>query len=122
MVGLVIYFAYSKGWILANFETITAQQARTLLENDKNVTLLDVRTVQEFKSGHLRDAKLIPLGELKKNLDKLEADRNKRIIVYCRSGSRSVSASRILEEHGFVPLNVKNGIIGLMGMNMEIVK
>ena len=122
MVGLVIYFAYSKGWILANFETITSKQAQTLLHNDSNVTLLDVRTVQEFKNGHLRDAKLIPLADLEKNLDKLEAEKHRKIIVYCRSGSRSVSASRILEKHGFVPLNVKNGIIGLIGSGAEIVK
>ena len=122
MVGLVVYFAYTKGWILANFESITPKQAQTLLQNDENVTLLDVRTIDEFKSGHLRNAKLIPLSKLEKNLGKLQADKQKKIIVYCRSGSRSVSASRILEKHGFVPLNVKQGIIGLMGMKMEIVK
>ncbi|WP_295419301.1 rhodanese-like domain-containing protein [Sulfurovum sp.] len=122
MAGLVVYFAYSKGWIFANFESITAKQAQTLLENDQNVTLLDVRTIEEFKSGHLRDAKLIPLSELEDNLDKLKADKNKKIIVYCRSGSRSVSASRILKENGFTPLNVKGGIIQLMGAKAEIIK
>ncbi len=122
MMGLVLYFAYSKGWILANFESITPQQAQSLLQNDNNVTLLDVRTIEEFKQGHLRGAKLIPLSVLEKNLDKLRADQNKKIIVYCRSGNRSVSASRILNKHGFVPLNVKGGIIGFMGVKMEIVK
>jgi rhodanese-related sulfurtransferase len=122
MVGLVIYFSYTKGWILANFESITPKQVQTLLQNDENVTLLDVRTIEEFKSGHLRDAKLIPLSKLEENLDKLQADKHKKIIVYCRSGNRSVSASRILESHGFTPLNVKQGIIGLMGVKMEIVK
>ena len=122
MAGLVIYFSYSKGWILANFASITPKQAQTLLQNDENVTLLDVRTIEEFKSGHLRDAKLIPLSKLEENLDKLQADKHKKIIVYCRSGNRSVSASRILGKHGFTPLNVKQGIIGLMGVKMEIVK
>jgi len=122
MVALVFYFAYTKGWILANFESITAKQAQTLLMNDDNVTLLDVRTIPEYKKGHVRGAKLIPLGQLESNLDKLEADRNKKIIVYCRSGSRSVAASRILEKHGFVPLNVKQGMIGLLGTDLEIVK
>jgi len=59
---------------------------------------------------------------LEKNLDKLKADKNKKIIVYCRSGSRSVSASRILEKHGFTPLNVKQGIMGLKDIKMEIVR
>ena len=122
MAGLVFWFAYSKGWIFANFESIDAKQAIHLLENDDNVTLLDVRTIQEYKSGHLRDATLIPVQALSKNLGMLKQDKNKKIIVYCRTGSRSVSASRILEENGFTPLNVKGGIIQLMGANAELVK
>jgi len=122
MVGLVVWFAYTKGWILANFESIDAKTAITLLENDDNVSLLDVRTIAEYKEGHLRDATLIPMSALAKNLGMLKQDKNKKIIVYCRSGSRSVSASRILEEHGFTPLNVKGGIIQLMAEKVEIVK
>ncbi|MGB5506409.1 MAG: rhodanese-like domain-containing protein [Sulfurovum sp.] len=122
MAGLVFWFAYSKGWILANFESIDAKQAIYLLENDDNVTLLDVRTIQEYKSGHLRDATLIPVQALSENLGMLKQDKNKKIIVYCRVGNRSVSASRILEENGFTPLNVKGGIIQLIGAKAELVK
>lgn len=122
MAGLLFWFAYSKGWIFANFESIDAKQAIHLLENDDNVTLLDVRTIQEYKSGHLRDATLIPVQVLSKNLGMLKQDKNKKIIVYCRTGSRSVSASRILEENGFTPLNVKGGIIQLIGAKAELVK
>lgn len=122
MAGLIFWFAYSKGWILANFESIDAKQAIHLLENDDNVTLLDVRTIREYKSGHLRDATLIPLQVLGENLKKLQESKHKRIIVYCRTGSRSVSASRILEKNGFTPLNVKGGIIQLIGAKAELVK
>jgi len=122
MAGLLVWFAYSKGWILANFASVTPQQAITLLENDDNVTLLDVRTPQEFKNGHLRDATLIPLGKLEANLNKLAPFKNKKILVYCRSGNRSVAASRILEKHGFTPVNIKEGIIGLMKEKAEVVK
>jgi len=122
MVGLVVWFAYTKGWILANFESISAKQAYTLMENDENVTLLDVRTIEEFKSHHIRDAKLIPLGELEKNLKKLKADKNKRILVYCQTGRRSISASRILEKNGFTPLNVEGGIIAMKHERFEVVK
>jgi rhodanese-related sulfurtransferase len=122
MVTMVFWFAYTKGWILANFESIDAKTAITLLENDDNVSLLDVRTIEEYKEGHLRDARLIPLQTLSSNLHMLKADKNKKIIVYCRSGSRSVSASRILESQGFTPLNVKGGIIQLIGAKVEIVK
>ncbi len=122
MAGLLLWFAYSKGWILANFESIDAKQAISLLEDDDNVTLLDVRTIGEYKEGHLRDATLIPVQALADNLGMLKQDRNKKILVYCRTGSRSVSASRILEENGFTPLNIKGGIIQLMGAGVEIVK
>jgi len=122
MAGIALYFSYSKGWILADFEFITPKQAQVLIENDQNVTLLDVRTQDEYKSGHIRGATLIPLSQLEKNLTKLESEKKKQIIVYCRSGSRSVAASRILKENGFTPLNVKNGMIGLLGTDLEIVK
>ena len=122
MIGLLFWFAYSKGWILANFESIEAKQALVLLESDDNVTLLDVRTIAEYKEGHLADATLIPVQSLSQNLGMLKGDKGKKIIVYCRSGSRSVSASRILQSHGFTPLNVKGGIIQLMGAGVHLVQ
>ena len=122
MAGLLFWFAYSKGWILANFESIDAKTAIHLLENDDNVTLLDVRTIEEYKEGHLRDATLIPVHALAQNLGMLKQDKNKKIIVYCQTGNRSVSASRILEENGFTPLNVKGGILNLKRDGVEITK
>lgn len=122
MAGMVFWFAYSKGWILANFDSIDAKQAIHLLENDDNVTLLDVRTIEEYKEGHLRDATLIPVQALEDNLGMLKYDKGKKIIVYCRTGNRSVSASRILEENGFTPLNVKGGILSLQGAGVEVIR
>ena len=109
MAGLFAYFAYIKGWILTNFESISARQAYTLLQKDNNVTLLDVRSTGEFERGHIQKATLIPVEILSENLSKLQKEKNKKIIVYCQTGSRSVRASRILVKHGFVPLNVKGG-------------
>lgn len=122
MAGMIFWFAYSKGWIFANFTSIDAKQAIHLLDNDDNVTLLDVRTIQEYKEGHLRDATLIPVQALADNLGMLKQDKNKKIIVYCRTGSRSVSASRILEENGFTPLNVKGGILKFQSLGVQLVK
>ena len=122
MAGILLYFSYTKGWILADFEFISPKQAQVLIEKDQNVTLLDVRTVSEFKEGHIKGATLIPVSKLEANLLKLETSKNKQIVVYCRSGSRSVAASRILKAHDFTPLNVKTGMIGLLGTDLEIVK
>jgi len=122
MAGLLFWFAYSKGWILTHFQSIDAKQALHLLENDDNVTLLDVRTIAEYKEGHLRDATLIPVQVLSENLGMLKTDKHKKILVYCRTGNRSVAASRILEEHGFTPVNIKGGIIQLIKAGVTLVK
>lgn len=109
-IGIIGYLAYSKGWILTNFESITPQQAQTLLKSGEKVTLLDVRTPDEFTQEHIEGALLIPLQTLDKNLALIANVKNQKIIVYCRSGTRSVAASRILADNGFSPLNVKGGI------------
>lgn len=122
MAGLFVSFAYSKGWILADFEFIDAKQAIVLLSDDNNVTLLDVRTIREYEEKHLKNAINIPVQALSSSLYMLKEDKRKRIVVYCRSGSRSIKASRILEENGFTPLNVEGGIIELMRNDAEIVR
>lgn len=122
MAIMVAYFAYSKGWILTNFESITAERASQMIESDDNITILDVRTIEEYQKGHLRDAKLIPVSLLKENLDKLNSSKMRQIIVYCQSGNRSISASRILESNGFTPFNVKGGIVALGKAGSAIVK
>jgi rhodanese-related sulfurtransferase len=109
-IGIIGYLAYSKGWILTNFESITPQQAQTLLKSGEKVTLLDVRTPDEFTQEHIEGALLIPLQTLDKNLALIANVKNQKIIVYCHSGARSVAASRILADNGFSPLNVKGGI------------
>jgi rhodanese-related sulfurtransferase len=122
MGAMVLWFAYTKGWILANFQSIDAKIAITLIENDDNVTLLDVRTIEEYKEGHLRDATLIPVQALSQNLSMLKTRKNKKILVYCRSGNRSISASRILEANGFTPINIKGGILSLQSAGVTVVK
>lgn len=122
MALLLIWFAYTKGWIFADFESISPKQALERIEKNPDTPIIDVRTPKEFQKGHLVDATLIPLDRLEANLNKLAAFKNQPILVYCRSGSRSVEASRILKKHGFTPLNIKNGIIGLIGAHATIVK
>jgi rhodanese-related sulfurtransferase len=110
LVLLGLYVLYSKGLILANFESVSAKMAYAMIEkDDSNLTILDVRTPEEFKKeGRLVNAKLIPVEQLAKNLNML--DKSKTILVYCRSGSRSVHASRVLESNGFTALNMSGGI------------
>jgi rhodanese-related sulfurtransferase len=120
---LLFWFAYTKGWILANFQSVTAKEALVMLESNNNVTLLDVRTVEEYKMvGHLPNTILIPLDKLKANLQMLQNVKQTNILVYCNSGNRSVTASRILEKHGFTPINIRGGIIDLQSAGAQVLK
>jgi len=110
LVLLSVYVLYSKGYIMASFESVDPKVAYEMVENDENITLLDVRTSDEFKhDGHIAEAKLIPLGQLAQNLNML--DKSKKVLVYCRSGSRSVAAARILGNKGFTVVNMSGGIM-----------
>lgn len=122
MIAMLLWFAYSKGWILANFQSIDAKQAIALMDNNDNISLLDVRTIAEYKEGHLQDATLIPVQVLAQNLGMLKQNKGKNILIYCATGNRSVSASRILEKNGFNPINIKGGIMSLKSFGAEIVK
>lgn len=122
LAGIALYFAYSKGWIFADFESVSPKQAYALLQNDENVVLLDVRTPEEFAQEHIEGATLIPVQVLHDNLAKLQSVKEKKIIVYCHSGSRSVSASRILVKNGFMPLNVSGGISEWKSEGLSVVR
>jgi phage shock protein E len=75
----------------------------TLIKN--GAIILDVRSVEEFKSGHLSGAINIPLQVLATKINQL--NKHKTIIACCASGMRSAAAKKLLESKGF--MNVLNG-------------
>jgi rhodanese-related sulfurtransferase len=93
------------------YEDVTATEAIKILENP-GTFLLDVRTPGEYQSGHLANATLIPVQELEQRLPELPSDKDLTVLVYCRSGNRSVFASKILSRQGYKKvLNLKGGIL-----------
>ncbi|NOK06446.1 MULTISPECIES: rhodanese-like domain-containing protein [Myxococcus] len=67
---------------------------------EAGATLVDVRTPEEFASGHLPGAVNIPVDELARRFGELGAPQTP-LVVYCRSGARSGRAERLLKEQGF---------------------
>ena len=120
-IGILGYLAYAKGWILTDFESISPAQAQEMIQKGEKVTLLDVRTPDEFTQEHIEGAVLIPLQTLDKNLGLITNVKNQKIIVYCHSGNRSVAASRLLAENGFTPLNLKGGITEWKAQGLNVV-
>jgi len=124
IIGFIIFYVlYSKGVILANFNFITPKEAINIIQNEENnMTILDVRTKEEYKMGHIKNSTLIPLQELSQRLDELQKFKSKKIIVYCASGSRSVAASRLLEKNGYTPYNMNGGINNYSNSGYKITK
>lgn len=71
------------------------------LINHKEACVLDVREPDEFKGGHVLNAKLIPLGKLRDRMGELEKYRDQPVVVVCRSGNRSATACALLGKEGF---------------------
>lgn len=80
-----------------------AETAWTMVES--GALLIDVRTAEEFASGHLEQAGNIPLSEVATGFRSI--DKSQPIVVYCRSGNRSSIAMQALIKQGFT--NVHNG-------------
>ena len=77
------------------------------LPRDGSAALLDVRTPQEFRRGHVEGFQNIPVDELRERLGELEPGRP--VYVMCQSGLRSYIACRILAGHGFTAYNFSGG-------------
>ena len=88
---------------------ISPKQAKELMDKEKDVFVLDVRTEEEFKEVHIKDAHLIPIKELEQNINKIPKD--KKVVVHCASGNRSARACETLKDKGLKELyNMEGGI------------
>ncbi|HSP78184.1 MAG TPA: rhodanese-like domain-containing protein [Myxococcaceae bacterium] len=95
-VGAVVFLTFR-----ARAQATRSQQAHQAVE--QGALLLDVRTPEEFASGHLQGAVNIPVDELERRAKELPS-RQAGIVIYCRSGNRSRRAEHILRDKGFEKL------------------
>ncbi len=80
---------------------ISYEELQRLLQNGSPVTLLDVRTRQEYDGGHIPGALLLPYDEVEQQAAALLPDKSRKIVVYCRSGRRSAIAAETLGRLGY---------------------
>lgn len=92
------------------YNKITAEEAKEIIDLEE-VIILDVRTPQEYEEGHIDGALLIPDYDLKSLAESNLPDKDEKILVYCRSGNRSKSATNILIDMGYRNVYDFGGII-----------
>ena len=93
------------------YEQITAEQAKTIMDTEKDYIIIDARSEEEFAEGHIEDAILIPEYEIAERAEKELPDKDALILVYCRSGRRSKIASEELVKLGYTNVKEFGGII-----------
>jgi rhodanese-related sulfurtransferase len=95
----------------STYEQITAEQAKTIMDTEKDYVIIDARTEEEFAEGHIENAILIPEYEIANRAKKELPDKEQLILVYCRSGRRSKIASEELVKLGYTNVKEFGGII-----------
>jgi len=90
-----------------------------MIDSNPSLVILDVRNQSEYDSGHIRNAKLIPVFELEGRLGEL--NKSDEILVYCKLGGRSSTASQILVDNDFLYVyNMLGGVTAWMDEGYQV--
>lgn len=103
-IFVIIFAMFSMCKICAHAEKDHASNVADKIS--AGALIVDVRTPEEFASGHYKNAVNIPLDQIAERLKEFGA-KDRPIVVYCRSGNRSAKAKALLFQHGFT--DVTNG-------------
>ena len=93
------------------YQKMKPAEAKEILESNKKAVLLDVRTPEEYREGHIKGSKLIPLDVLAQKVEGAIKDKDTTVIIYCRSGNRSRTAANSLLRMGYKNVHDLGGII-----------
>jgi len=93
------------------YMSITAEEAKAIMDSEEGYLVLDVRTQEEYDEGHIPGAVLIPNTEVEERAKENLPDKDQLILVYCRSGRRSKMAAEILAELGYTNIREFGGIL-----------
>lgn len=107
LLAIIIARQFVLGKKLRHYQT---GEVAEKLRSASPPVLLDVRTMGEFRRGHITGALHIPVQELGKRWEELEGYREREIVVYCATGPRSMNAVNFLQKRGFNAANLRGGM------------
>ena len=93
-----------------SYEQITAEKAKAIMDEEDAYIILDVRSQEEYDSGHIAGAIVIPDTEITAKAETILTDKDALILVYCRSGRRSKNAASELATLGYTNVKEFGGI------------
>ena len=102
---------------------LSPSKATRLMNNHSDVLILDVRAAADYKNGHIKGAKNMPLSDFATSVEKIAADKDKTVLVYCNSGTTVTRAIKLLKKAGFEKVNnLDGGIAAWKEANMPLSK
>ena len=95
----------------ASYQQITAKEAKSMMEEQPDAVILDVREQDEYDAGHIPGAVLLPVGTINEETAvSAIPEKDTVVLVYCRSGNRSKTASQSLVDLGYTRIYEFGGI------------
>ena len=94
-----------------SYQQITAEEAKSMMDEQPDAVILDVREQDEYNAGHIPDAVLLPVGTInEETAASVIPEKDTVVLVYCRSGNRSKTASQALADLGYTQIYEFGGI------------
>lgn len=90
---------------------ISQDEAKRLMEEEKDYIIVDAREQYEYDEGHIKGAIVIPYTEIEQKAGEMLPNKEQLILVYCRSGRRSKIAAQSLADMGYTNVKEFGGII-----------
>jgi rhodanese-related sulfurtransferase len=102
---------------------VSTLQATQMMNQTGKTVVVDVRDKEAYGSGHLPDARHVPLAELAQRQGELEKFKTRNVIVVCQSGTQSGRASAILAKAGFAQVfSLDGGVAGWQAQGLPTVR
>ncbi len=100
---------------------VSPSMAIRLMNNHDEALVLDIRTAADYKNGHIKGAKNIPLSEFESAIEKYSDYKDKPILIYCNSGNTITRALKVLKKAGFDKVNsLEGGIAAWKEANLPL--
>lgn len=110
LLALLLLTGCGGGEEEASYQQISQEEAKEMM-NTQEVIILDVREQDEYDSGHIPNAVLLPVGTIDEDATAaVIPEKDSTVLVYCRSGNRSKTASSALAELGYTNIYEFGGI------------
>lgn len=109
LIAVFISFFFSCQKKTEEITVISVEEVQDAISKEGDLQLIDVRTLEEYQAGHLKDAKNICVTEDDFQEKVQHLNKNEPVYLYCKSGKRSARAAKILKDMGFTEIYDMDG-------------